>query len=63
MFLNLSNLEFRDPEYFEHPEIFDPSRFEKENADNIKKMSFLAFGEGKSKNNFRLRGKLIFLSL
>lgn len=36
----------RDPENFEHPDIFDPSRFSKENVDHMKKMSYLTFGEG-----------------
>lgn len=42
------NIYFRDPENFEHPELFDPDRFSKENAENHKKMSFLAFGEGET---------------
>lgn len=36
----------RDPNNFEHPEIFDPNRFAKQNANNIKRMSYLAFGDG-----------------
>lgn len=39
-------INFRDPQNFPNPEQFDPSRFSKENQENIKKMSFLAFGEG-----------------
>lgn len=37
---------FRDPEHFEHPEVYDPDRFSKENIDKIKKMAYLGFGEG-----------------
>ena len=36
----------RDPEHFENPKVFDPSRFAKENSESMKRMSFLAFGEG-----------------
>lgn len=37
---------YRDPENFEHPEVYDPERFSKENIDKIPKMAFLGFGEG-----------------
>uniref|UniRef100_A0A1B6E0D8 Cytochrome P450 n=1 Tax=Clastoptera arizonana TaxID=38151 RepID=A0A1B6E0D8_9HEMI len=36
----------RDPEYFPEPLKFDPERFSKENAANIKPYSYLPFGEG-----------------
>ncbi|CAD0195179.1 unnamed protein product [Chrysodeixis includens] len=36
----------RDEKYYPDPEVFDPERFAPENASNIKKYTYLPFGEG-----------------
>ncbi|XP_076675607.1 putative cytochrome P450 28d1 [Andrena cerasifolii] len=35
-----------DPEYWPDPQVFDPDRFSEERKNEIKKMTFLPFGEG-----------------
>ena len=35
-----------DPEYWPDPQVFDPDRFSEERKHNIKKMTFIPFGEG-----------------
>ncbi|GAB1864020.1 Cytochrome P450 9e2 [Camponotus japonicus] len=35
-----------DPRYWEHPEVFDPDRFGPDRKHNIKRFTFLPFGEG-----------------
>nr|AZR39434.1 cytochrome P450 [Agasicles hygrophila] len=35
-----------DPEYFPHPEVFDPERFNNNNKGNIPAMAYLPFGDG-----------------
>lgn len=35
-----------DPENFPEPDVFKPERFNKQNQSNIKKFTYLPFGEG-----------------
>lgn len=36
----------RDPQYYPHPERFDPERFNEENKNNIKPYTYIPFGSG-----------------
>jgi cytochrome P450 len=36
----------RDPDYFPHPERFDPERFNEENKKEIKPFTYIPFGTG-----------------